>query len=46
MHKSRNEANTDSGLKAVYCSSKLLNVQKRWPAKTFLVGDTATNHVS
>lgn len=31
---------SDSGLKAFYCSSRLLYVQKRWPAKTFLVGDT------
>lgn len=29
---------SDSGLKAFYCSSRLLYVQKRWPAKTFLVG--------
>lgn len=29
---------SDSGLKALYCSSRLLYVQKRWPAKTFLVG--------
>ena len=28
------------GLKALYCSSRLLYVQKRWPAKTFSVGDT------
>lgn len=36
-HKQRT-SQSDSGLKAFYCSSRLLYVQKRWPAKTFLVG--------
>ena len=28
-------AQSDRGLRALYCLSRLLYVQKRWPAKTF-----------
>lgn len=38
VNRTEDHTHLGCGLKALYCSSRLLYVQKRWPAKTFLVG--------